>query len=71
MMEWQPIETAPKTDLLLVYCPGDVEDCYQTLGYRLAYFDDGYEKWMQDEPFEEVPNPPSHWALLPEPPEDD
>ena len=62
MMEWQPIETAPKETYVLVYCP----DCYGDeygIAIRLE------EVWW--ETGEALSCTPTHWMHLPEPPEDD
>lgn len=62
MSEWQPIETAPKDQRLLLFFPtaGMVATGYW------AIFD---EAW-QGEPFTEEDRPlPTHWMPLPELPE--
>jgi hypothetical protein len=62
-MKWQPIETAPEHEAILVYgksAPYDI--------IRIAMQDIGNEWWIEHEPFpyEEVEF--THWMPLPEPP---
>lgn len=57
MGEWQPIETAPKGELLL-YAPAEVRGRNSRLPERI-YIGSRYD----------APNrPPTHWMPLPKPP---
>ena len=58
---WQPIETAPKQERILVYLP-DPDDIGIVWGYQL---DDG--TWTEDETGCEI-STPTHWMSLPAPP---
>jgi hypothetical protein len=61
-LQWQPIETAPKTDrAILVYCPGCM--CSFT-----ATWDKYCEVWEYFGGMGEMEDAPSHWMNLPEPP---
>lgn len=54
--EWQPIETAPKGEVVLVY---------SSHGVDIAHFGLLYEGWL-DENYEDID--PTHWMPLPPPP---
>ena len=59
MSEWQPIETAPKDELLLGYADGMM---------RLVMWEGG--AWVQvGATIEEGWFEPTHWMPLPEPPQ--
>lgn len=63
--DWQPIETAPKYEIVIVYA-GDVG-----VGMKVSGKD---EDWWTYDPHEIDPSPceiinPSHWMPLPSPPE--
>lgn len=64
MPEWHPIETVPKgRNSFLIYCPesGDVFQAYRFEGEsQFRMFNSGGRVIYQT---------PSHWMLLPEPPE--
>jgi hypothetical protein len=64
MIEWQPIETAPKDGtLILLYRDGHhVLGCWREDGY----WSDDIELFFGTEYARE--NVPSHWMPLPEPP---
>lgn len=60
MTEWQPIETAPKDDLLLGYAEGMM---------RLVMWENG--AWVQvGATIEKGWFEPTHWMPLPEPPKE-
>jgi hypothetical protein len=67
-MEWQPIETAPIEQRILLFCPRDPIDgdpvfvgIYDTTNVR-----DG-NHWHNDEGYY-LEHPPTHWMPLPNPP---
>jgi len=56
MMEWQPIETAPKDGtVIIVYAP----DFFQTAAWTDGIWTNASESWLGDV---------THWMPLPEPP---
>jgi hypothetical protein len=60
MSEWQPIETAPKDEVILVYDGDDIymaewDDSFNSRGWRL--YIDGARLYRT-----------THWMPLPEPP---
>jgi hypothetical protein len=59
-MTWQPISTAPKDTLVLVYDP---------TGCNIAYLDDATHLWIAcaGNSHDEI-IVPTHWQSLPEPP---
>tara|TARA_R110002051_G_scaffold245048_1_gene304845 strand:+ start:180 stop:374 length:195 start_codon:yes stop_codon:yes gene_type:complete len=62
MMEWQPIETAPKNETrILLAGEGFVCECRW---YHDDWQDPVYNEWS----FEAIP---THWMPLPEPPKGD
>lgn len=74
-MKWQPIETAPKDESVLVYPP-----TWPTKRAAIANWNaDEYAKkprpfWDRDDDLRQVTksreNPPTHWMPLPKPPKD-
>lgn len=62
MSEWQPIETAPEGEEILVYAPidGVVSSIYKFGAWQKLIMVYGGSKT----------NEPTHWMPLPEPPED-
>jgi len=74
MNEWQPIETAPKDERILLYRPTSPE-WWRVIGGM--YDSDEYAKkpkpyWTVDNwalgKLEQRQNAPTHWMPLPEPP---
>jgi hypothetical protein len=69
-MGWQPIETAPKDRLILVYCPHKADN-----GYSLycAFYDEGNSGFRKGPRFKEPSGfyniPATHWMSLPAPPD--
>ncbi len=75
-MNWQPIETAPKSKdnyiaiPILAFCPNE----HTGLGtsddrIRIIWWEPGLKRWADDR---DIPNHyirPTHWMSLPEPPE--
>lgn len=62
-MKWQPIETAPKTDSVLLWNGVRVFEGSINSGVWWSEFDMGdYEQGMPEAP------QPTHWMPLPEPP---
>jgi hypothetical protein len=56
-MTWQPIETAPKTGVvIIVYAPG----FFQTAAWTNGKWTNAANSWLEDV---------THWMPLPEPPE--
>jgi hypothetical protein len=80
MMEWQPIETAPKDGtVVLLFCPAS----WDTNGVRVAFWypgevnppdgaPDGDAGWYDDEtgshPMTLHYEEPTHWMPIPDPP---
>lgn len=58
-MEWQPIETAPKDEWVLVWL--DADECH-----AIAEFSEG--RWFDDQGIMHN-HPPSFWMPLPPPPQ--
>lgn len=69
MMEWQPIETAPKDGTeIIVYTA--------TKRITTAWFCEETKLWPHDEVYSEDGEPcnvgwPTHWMPLPEPPKEE
>jgi hypothetical protein len=68
-MAWQPIETAPKGECVLLFSP-DAADWYSVcVGYAISD-EDGVAWYSQEESVgQPIDAQPSHWMPLPEPPE--
>lgn len=70
-MEWQPIETAPKSGDLLVYCR-DTKEQFVAFWSKSIETDDvawTYARFRDEEGMvNSVICRPSHWMPLPEPP---
>lgn len=66
MMEWQPIETAPKNGTVILVCGGNAGFYYPTT--LAALWDNG--EWLPDQ-WEQVDESlePEYWMPLPEPPQ--
>ena len=64
-MDWQPIETAPMDGVISVYMDGDV-----LMGMRIfPCFMKGGRPWVIGSVFAgDLPEKPTHWMPLPEPP---
>ena len=60
-MEWQPIETAPKDEMLLL--AGEF-DCQGDWRIKVGYWDEDTKKWKVFG----ASWTPSHWMPLPDPP---
>jgi len=59
MNDWQPIETAPKDNLIIGYDPVK-ENPIQVMKYDYGGWGDAvYQEWSAE---------PTHWMPLPEPP---
>ena len=58
---WQPIQTAPKDEYVLIFCPNGVELRRCHVDIRLAKYD---WRWAHCRPSEQ----PTHWMSLPEDP---
>jgi hypothetical protein len=56
---WQPIETAPKDENILLWVPDDY-------GVNRGYWDDEQQDWHWDS--KATSAPPTHWRPLPLPP---
>ena len=57
-MDWQPIETAPKTGVvIIVYAPG----FFQTAAWTNGKWTNAANSWLEDV---------THWMPLPKPPKD-
>lgn len=71
-MEWQPIETAPKNEYVLVFCPG-AEEASQIMICGLLVFEgdpdppDWYELNCDERP-SPLDVDVTHWMPLPNPP---
>ena len=66
MMEWQPIETAPKDGSVIIvwyFSPLFARWCYVGKGEKKGWASQDY--WLSDD-FEEYK--PTHWMPLPQPP---
>ena len=84
-MEWKPIETAPKDGTAIMLCKGKRVTCgewitgtnlgsmdyHATTGEPVGYPDaEDYAMWASwDGGFSED-DPPTHWAPMPDPPND-
>lgn len=75
-MRWEPIETAPKVGVILLYgAPDNVRLGYEKMG--TGYYIEIYERdtirspwnWVGHQLWREEPQP-THWMRLPEPPAD-
>ena len=76
MSEWQPIDTAPKDQVILLYGRIDPSTEFEKLTWEKPAVFSGYWCWMDDAwcpsggtwagPFMEV----THWMPLPQPPEE-
>ena len=64
MMEWQPIETAPKDGSKVLLTDGDRTEIAHWWGKAQEGF---WEVWTC-EPFYEDFKQPTHWMPLPQPP---
>jgi hypothetical protein len=62
MMDWQPIESAPKDKPVLVYCPGNHRSELVLLAEQVTHS----RRWVIFIDGQEVV--PTHWQPLPEPP---
>lgn len=60
-MTWQPIDTAPKDQMVLVYG--------RACNFRLAYYDPHEARWMTIPGMWGVGRP-THWMPLPAPPDE-
>lgn len=63
-MDWQPIETAPKNERLLLLRQKDGDEWSGTF---VGYWSHSRSSWMYGIG-RRIPNP-THWMPLPEPPE--
>jgi hypothetical protein len=71
MSKWQPIETAPKDGMrVLFYTPGDDETGYLP-SMQVSYIDKGGELPTYDVDQWHDGLRPTHWMPLPEPPEEE
>ena len=82
-MEWQPIETAPKDGVIIVYCPSEDAKFEYFEGEGEEMVDDpkpafiGCAEWCEDEcefvifsfHWLSYTSQPTHWMPLPPPPE--
>ena len=84
MMEWQPIETAPKDGAEIILCRGKRVTCgawveedeetmseYHSNGTYLGEYPTGKiypAYWMSQDGGFTDEEPPTHWMALPEPP---
>jgi hypothetical protein len=62
---WQPIETAPKHTMVILYHPKEIEN-------RHGVKRQTHSEWIRIGYLGETPNrPPTHWMSLPKPPQED
>jgi hypothetical protein len=70
-MTWQPIDTAPNDENVLVFVPPDDDEGSGIMGvarfHRYARGDGGW--WQWDSEYWPVDISPTHWMPLPEPPQ--
>jgi predicted DNA-binding transcriptional regulator YafY len=75
--EWQPIETCPENETVLVYCEAwdeerdPVRQCVisRMAGERLWDFTGGFDHWFDRDLMEDGENGiPTHWMPMPAPP---
>jgi hypothetical protein len=71
-MEWQPIETAPEIDLVLIFCPDATEaDQIMICSFLRRDMPGDQGDWYEQNP--SIGSPidvaPTHWMPLPPPPE--
>ncbi len=68
MSDWQPIETAPRDEVVvMLYCPAS----WDTEGVRVGWMSEGH--WYDCEsswtPLTDIYGQATHWQPLPSPPE--
>jgi len=71
MSEWQPIETAPKMKVLLLWAATDIAYNGVILNWKMATgsWSSGHEAWIWDgRLLASYEVQPTHWMPLPEPP---
>jgi hypothetical protein len=66
MTNWQPIETAPKDQMILTIWDGTNNKSGLAARYWHVAFFDGHD-WIEHE-FNDVIDTPTHWMPLPDPP---
>lgn len=64
-MEWQPISTAPKDGTSILVCRGHMIP-WMAHWVKMTRVPDRWESYGEGA----IPFSPTHWMLLPEPPED-
>lgn len=70
-MSWQPIETAPRMRIILLWAVTDISDAGEIKNWKMAtgHYSDGDEGWEWDgrvlQPYDVQP---THWQPLPDPP---
>lgn len=72
MSEWQPIETAPKMKVLLLFAVTHIDENGEIQNWKMATgcYSIGYESWIWDgRPLKPYDHQPTHWMPLPKPPE--
>ena len=62
-MEWQPIESAPQAEVVLLYSPVD--------GVETGYFGNVTQVWYGTNADDPMPDQPTDWMPLPAPPNTD
>lgn len=68
--EWQPIETAPKMRVVLLFAVTDRTPNGTALNWKMATgsYSDGHQAWIWDgRPLKDYDHHPTHWQPLPEP----
>ena len=68
MSAWQPIESAPKDRMVLVYCPWVHQVCPGTLFSGRSRTKAGWKITFSITAEYRIVGEPTHWMPLPEPP---
>jgi hypothetical protein len=70
MSDWQPIETAPKMKMVLLWAATDIDAYGSITNWKMetGYWSEFYNSWAWPQRIASYDVPPTHWMPLPDPP---